>query len=165
LNKIDADADAWMLQLKALAGACRNLRSEMNLSPAERVPLLTLGDAGFVREATPLLMALARLSEVQVLADEAAFAAATQAAPVAMQASVRLALQVRVDVEAETARLAKEISRIETEIVKANGKLGNASVVARAPAAVVEQERARLDEFRRTLDRLRDLANRLATST
>jgi valyl-tRNA synthetase len=129
------------------------------------VPLLTLGDAGFVREATPLLMALARLSEVQVLADEAAFAAATQAAPVAMQARVRLALQVRVDVEAETARLTKEISRIETEIVKANGKLGNDSFVARAPAPVVEQERQRLAEFTRTLDRLRDQASRLAAST
>ena len=136
----------------------------MNLSPAERVPLLTFGDAAFVREATAVLTALARLSEVQVLADEAAFNRATQAAPVAMQAGLRLALQVHIDVDAESARLAKEIARIEGEIAKANTKLGNQSFVARAPAAVVEQERQRLGEFTQTLARLRDQASRLAAS-
>jgi valyl-tRNA synthetase len=40
-ERIDAEADAWVAQLKAVVGTCRNLRSEMNLNPAERVPLLT----------------------------------------------------------------------------------------------------------------------------
>ena len=65
LEKIDAEADAWVAKLKAIVGACRNLRSEMNLSPAERVPLLAHGDAAFVAQAAPLLKALARLSEVR----------------------------------------------------------------------------------------------------
>ena len=52
LQRIDAAADAWVAKLKAAAGACRQLRSEMNLSPAERVPLLTLGDAE-LRHAAP----------------------------------------------------------------------------------------------------------------
>ena len=54
-ERIDASADAWVAQLKAVVGACRNLRSEMDLSPADRVPLLAFGDAGFVDAAAPLL--------------------------------------------------------------------------------------------------------------
>ncbi len=161
LQRIDAASDAWMARLKAVASACRQLRSEMNLSPGERVPLIVIGDAAFIDAATPLLKALARLSEVRVLADEAAFAEATRSTPVAVQGEARLALQVQIDVAAEQARLAKEIARIDAEVGKAEGKLQNQSFVARAPAAVVAQERQRLDDFRRTLDRLRDQANRL----
>jgi valyl-tRNA synthetase len=166
LEKVDPAADAWMAQLKSVVGVSRNLRSEMGLSPGERVPLLTFGDAGFVRAAAPLLKALARLSEVRVIDDEgddeAAFAAATQAAPVAMAGALRLALHVEIDVAAETARLAKEIARLEGEIAKAEAKLGNQSFVARAPAAVVQQEQQRLVGFKEALSRLRDQRDRLA---
>jgi valyl-tRNA synthetase len=161
-DKVDPAADAWVGKLKALVAACRQLRSEMALSPAERVPLLTLGDAEFVTAARPLLQALARLSEVRVLADEAAFAAATATAPVAVQGESRLALHVEVDVEAERSRLTKEIQRLEGEIVKANAKLGNESFVARAPAAVVAQERERVAGFSQALDRLRSQRDRLS---
>jgi valyl-tRNA synthetase len=154
-----------MAQLKAVVGTCRNLRSEMGLNPGERVPLLTHGDGAFMTQATPLLKALARLAEVRVIDDEAAFAAATRAAPVAMQGTARLALHVEIDVAAESERLGKEITRLEGEIVKAEAKLGNESFVARAKAAVVEQERARLADFTQALDRLRDQLARLVSST
>ena len=78
LEKVDPAADAWVAQLKQLLSVVRNLRSEMGLAPGERVPLLTLGDAAFVSAAAPLARALARLSEVKVFDDEAAFDAATQ---------------------------------------------------------------------------------------
>ncbi len=163
-ERIDAQADAWVAQLKAVVGACRNLRSEMSLSPAERVPLLVQGDAAFFDVAAPLLKALAKLSEVKHLPDEAAFAKATQNAPVAVQGSARLALQVQIDVATERARLAKEIARLQGEVSKAEAKLENAGFVARAPAVVVEQERQRLLEFSQTLRRLEDQAARLAPS-
>jgi valyl-tRNA synthetase len=165
-EKIDPAADAWVAQLKNVLAVSRNLRSEMGLAPGDKVPLLTFGDAGFVREATALLKALpgARFSEVRLLDDEAAFAAATQAAPVAVAGSVRLALHVEIDRAAEHARLSKEISRLEGEAAKAEAKLANESFVARAPAAVVQQERARLEGFRQALDRLRDQRDRLSPS-
>jgi valyl-tRNA synthetase len=164
LEKVDPAADAWMARLKTVMAEIRRLRSEMSLPPGERVPLLTLGDRAFVEAAMPLLKSLAKLAEVQPLADEAAFAAATQAAPVAVNGELRLALHVQIDVAAETARLGKEIDRLKGEITKADAKLGNESFVARAPAAVVEQERARLADFRQALARLQDQQTRLAAS-
>jgi valyl-tRNA synthetase len=167
LDKVDAAADTWMERLKALVAASRSLRSEMNLSPAERVPMLVIGEAGkpadaeFITRAAPLLKALAKLSEVKLIADEASFAAASAMSPVAVQSGVRMALQVTIDIEAERGRLAKEVARLEGEITKAHAKLGNESFVARAPAAVVAQERARVDDFTQTLQRLRDQLARL----
>ncbi|MEO7243886.1 MAG: class I tRNA ligase family protein, partial [Rubrivivax sp.] len=165
LHKVDAAADAWVGQLKAVTSACRNLRSEMALPPGERVPLLAHGNATFLASATPLLMALARLSEVQALADSAAFDAAAAASPVTLAGDLRLALEVRIDVPAELQRLGKEITRLEGEITKADAKLANERFVARAPAEVVAQERQRLGDFSRDLDRLRDQRRRLAPST
>ncbi len=164
LDKVDPAADAWVQQLKAVVAESRRLRSEMGLPPGERVPLLTFGEAAFVQAATPLLQALARLSEVRVIDDEHAFAQATQAAPVAVAGPLRLALHVQVDVAAETARLGKEIARLEGEITKAEAKLGNESFVARAKPAVVEQERARLADFRQTVARLQDQQARLTAA-
>jgi valyl-tRNA synthetase len=162
LEKVDAQADAFVAQLKAVVTESRRLRSEMGLPPSERVPLLTLGDEGFVAAATPALLALARLSEVRAMAGEDAFAAATEAAPVAISGALRLALHVQVDVAAENARLAKEITRLTGEIAKAEAKLSNESFVARAPAAVVAQERARLADFKQAVQRLQNQQARLA---
>ncbi len=160
LGRVCAESDAWVAKLKAIVGTTRNLRSEMNLSPAERMPLLTTGDTDFITQAAPIIKALGKLSEVKVL-DEAAFAEATAMAPVAVQGETRLALHVEIDIEAEKERLAKEIKRLEGEIVKAQAKLGNESFVARAPAAVVEQEKQRVAEFTAALERVTTQHQRL----
>jgi valyl-tRNA synthetase len=119
------------------------------------VPLLTHGDAEFIAQAAPVLKSLAKVSEVQVVADEAAFVQATRLAPVAVQGEVRLALHVEVDVGAEIERLGKEQARLEGEIPKAQAKLANENFVARAKPEVVEQERARLATFVETLARVK----------
>ena len=69
---------------------------------------------------------------------------------------LKLMLIVQIDIEAERARLSKEVARLEGEITKAKGKLTNESFVARAPAAVVEQEKARLTEFETAIDRIKN---------
>ena len=165
LDRVDEGAMAWVGRLKSLVGACRSLRSEMSLSPGERVPLLTIGDAAFVEQAAPLLKALAKLSDVKILGDDAAFALATSQAPVVVNGDTRLALHVEIDVAAEVERLGKEITRLEGEIAKARAKLENASFVARAPASVVDQERQRIAEFTATRARLQDQAARLVPTT
>ena len=62
---------------------------------------------------------------------------------------------------AEKARLSKEAARLEGEILKAQGKLGNEAFVAKAPPAVLEQERKRLADFSSTLLKLQEQLTRL----
>jgi valyl-tRNA synthetase len=161
LERIDVAADAWVAQLKAVVGACRNLRSEMNLSPAERVPLYAFGEAEFIQQATALIKALAKVSEVERFDEEAAFAQATRSSAVAVHANIRMALFAPVDVAAETQRLTKEIQRLESEIVKAQAKLSNESFVAKAPTQVVEQEKQRIADFVGNCSRLTEQLKRL----
>jgi valyl-tRNA synthetase len=164
-EKIDPKADAWMARLKAIVGATRSLRSEMNLSPGKAVPLVAIGDASFLEQAAPVLKALARSSELKRFDDEAAFVAAAGHSPVAMAGDVRVALHVEIDRAAEIERLNKEIARLAGEIGKAQAKLANESFVARAPAAVIDQEKQRVADFTATRTRLQDQVQRLASST
>ena len=160
-EKIDSGAIAHVAKLKSLVDACRTLRSEMNVSPATRLPLYALGDEAFMQTAGPVLKALAKLSEVKVFDTEAAWQTAAAASPVAVLGDARLCLFMEVDVAAEKLRLGKEVARLEGEITKANSKLGNAAFVAKAPATVLEQERKRLTDFGATLDKVRDQLTRL----
>ena len=158
---IDAQAEASIDHLKQVVDACRALRGEMNVSPSTRLPAYVVGDAAFMRQYAPVLQALAKLSEVKVFDDEAAWAAASQAAPVAVVGDARLCLHMEIDVAAERTRLAKEVVRLQGELAKANGKLANEAFVAKAPAAVIEQERARIAQFTQTLGKLQDQLRRL----
>ena len=158
---VDPAAVKWMARLKSMVDACRNLRGEMNVSPSTRLPLYAVGDAAFVREAAPLLQALAKLSEVRVFDDEAAWTQAAQSAPVAVVGEARLCLFMEIDVAAEKARLSKEIARLEGELAKAQGKLANQAFVAKAPPVVIEQERQRIAQFGATLQRVREQLQRL----
>jgi valyl-tRNA synthetase len=160
-GKIDESDEAWMQQLKAAVDACRNLRGEMNLSPAQRVPLLVAGDVDFLKSIAPYLQTLAKLSDVQVLADEAALDAQAAGAPLAVVGANKLALKVEIDVAAERERLGKEVKRLEGEIAKCHGKLSNESFVARAPANVVELEKQRLVDFEAVLGKLQAQLARL----
>ncbi|MCK9367130.1 MAG: valine--tRNA ligase [Metallibacterium scheffleri] len=141
----------------------RSLRSQLGVSPARAVPLLiegTLTDAGLFAQIEPLLQALCRLESVRHLAP------GEQPPPSAANpmfgAVAHIPLAGLIDLDAERARLARELKRVASEIGKCEAKLGSATFVANAPAAVVEQERQRLDQWREDHAKLAAQAVRLA---
>jgi len=155
-NKIDEASEAWVALLKQAVDACRSLRGEMSISPAARVPLIAAGDADKLTKYAPYLKSLAKLEDVAVVAD-----LPEADAPVMLVDDFKLMLKVEIDIAAEKERLGKEIARLENEISKANAKLGNESFVARAPAAVVEQEKGRVAEFGASLEKLQAQLSKL----
>jgi valyl-tRNA synthetase len=164
-ERIDESAVAYVTKLKQLVDACRNLRGEMNVSPATKLPLFVVAQSAaehvFLKGAAPVLQALAKLNEVRLFDGEADWQAAAQAAPVAVVGEARICLHMEVDVAAEKLRLGKEVTRLADQISKAQAKLGNEAFVAKAPAAVLEQERKRMDDFTTTLAKMREQLLRL----
>jgi len=148
-EKIDEAAEAWVALLKQAVDACRSLRGEMNISPATKVPLIAAGDQAQLALYAPYWKALAKLENVEIVAD-----LPEADAPVALAGDFKLMLKIEIDVAAEKERLSKEIARLNGEIAKAQGKLGNASFVDRAPPAVVAQEKERLAGFTTTVEKL-----------
>ena len=160
-GKIDPAAESWMGTLKSVVDAVRNLRGEMNISPAQRVPLAASGDKLLLDELVPYLKALGKLSSVEILSGDLPSADA----PKAMAGNFRLMLKVEIDVPAEKERLNKEKTRVTIEIEKIKAKLANAGFVERAPANVVAQERERLAIFVATLAELDAQFARYALAT
>ncbi|MBI3374444.1 MAG: valine--tRNA ligase [Betaproteobacteria bacterium] len=161
-EKIDTAAEARVAFMKEFVDKVRLMRSETNLSPRDRVALLVTTPQGDeVRAIAAYAQFLARLSALEIF--EGARSPADDGAPSAIVAShTRVQLRIEIDAGVERERLCKETARIEGELAKTRGKLGNASFVERAPAHVVEQERARLSAFEETLAKLKYQLDRLA---
>jgi len=143
----------------------RQIRGEMDIAPSRRFDVL-LADAGAAD--------LARLERnracIERLASTASIRplAAGEAPPQSATAllggmKILVPMAGLIDVEAELARLGKRRSRVEQELARASGKLGNASFVANAPPEVVEQERARVADFKRELEQLSAQLERVAS--
>jgi valyl-tRNA synthetase len=155
-NRINEPAEQHVALLKQLTNACRTLRSEMNLGPQQKVPLLAQGDGASLAAFTPYLTPLARLSDVTIVNE-----LPQVDAPVSIIGDYKLMLKIEVDAAAERARLGKEMERLAGEIKKTEAKLANANFVERAPVAVVDQERQRLVQFETTIAKLRAQLERL----
>ena len=159
----DDAATAEVEWFKNVLSGIRRIRSEMNISPAKIIPLLLAdGDASDrsrIAKFAAQISFLARVEAPQWIdsgADEPAAAAA-----VVGTLRVMIPLAGLIDLGAEKTRMAKEISRIETEIKKCEGKLNNANFVANAPAEVVQQERQRITDWTQQIDALREQAQKL----
>ncbi|HUK04768.1 MAG TPA: class I tRNA ligase family protein, partial [Burkholderiales bacterium] len=154
-GKIDEAAEREIALAKEVANASRNLRSETKTPPKARIPFYMVGEPSASTAAA--MISLVRVSDLRIVKE-----LPESDSPVAVVGPHKLMPHIEVDAAAEKERLAKEIARLEGEIVKANAKLGNASFVERAPAKVVEQERARLAGFEATLAKLRPQLDKLA---
>jgi valyl-tRNA synthetase len=155
LAKVDEAAEAWMGELKTLTDATRNLRGEMKLAPSLRVPLIVEASSPADKERlavfAPYIQSLGKLADVAIVD-----ALPETTAAVSIVGTTKLMLKVEIDVTAERERLSKEIARIDAEIAKASTKLSSESFVARAPAAVVAQEKDRLANFTATIEKMRE---------
>ncbi len=164
-DRIDAAAEAHVAKLKGLIDSCRTLRAEMYVPPSTKLPMFALPanavEAAFMRDAAPVLKSLAKLSEVKVFDDEVTWQAAAQASPVSVVGDLRMCLHMEIDVAAEKLRIGKEVTRLEGEIARVNGKLSNEAFVAKAPPAVIELERKRVTDNTATLQKLQDQLTRL----
>jgi valyl-tRNA synthetase len=157
---VDETVEADVAWLQQAIVAVRNVRGELSIPPGRRLPLLARNasaeDRRRLGEHHRLLEVLAKLESVEVLAHgQEAPAAAVQ---VVGQMELLVPLAGLIDVGAERARLEREEEKLAREIEKLAARLANEGFVARAPAAVVEKERARLAELnaaRETLARQR----------
>ncbi|HET6906916.1 MAG TPA: valine--tRNA ligase, partial [Rhodanobacteraceae bacterium] len=160
----DESASAEIEWFKAVLTGVRKIRSEMNIAPGKAIPLLLAdGDADDRRRADKFAAQIAFLarSESPRWLDKGEAEPAAAAAVVGTM-RVLIPLAGLIDLDAERARLKKEIARIEGEIRKCESKLGNANFVANAPTEVVTQERARLADWNTQLDALREQASKLS---
>ena len=140
--------------------AVRNLRAEMNVAVGKRAHLIVRPKDGWetaMRGADEYLKRLAWVSEMKLIgADEAAEGKTVSA--VSEAAELFIPLGDLVDAEKEIARLTKELESAQRDIARAEGKLSNPGFLAKAPAQLVEQERAKLEVTR---DKAAKLAARI----
>ncbi|BBT18572.1 valine--tRNA ligase [Metapseudomonas otitidis] len=164
-TRIDAAAEGDIEWVKTLMLGVRQIRGEMKISMAKRIDIIVANtnaeDLRRLADFEPLLNKLAKLESVRVLAsgEEAPMSATALVGD--MQVLVPMAGLI--DKDAELARLDKEIQRLDGEVKRVGGKLANEGFVAKAPAEVLEKERAKLAEAEQALANLTEQRGRIAS--
>lgn len=162
--RVDAGAEADIAWVKTFMLGVRQIRGEMKISMSKRIDvvLANAGDEDLRRlaEFEPLLNKLAKFESIRVLAagEEAPMSATTLVGD--MQVLVPMAGLI--DKDAELARLDKEIQRLDGEVKRVGGKLANEGFVAKAPAEVLDKERAKLAEAEQALAKLAEQREKIA---
>ena len=143
-----------MAALKDLVEEVRKLRGEMGIAPNVKAPLFVEGSAE-LEGLLKYLPSLTRLTEAK-LVDSLPEA---EDAPVAVCNGARLMLKVEIDKAAETARLSKEAEKLQKALDKLNAKLSKPGYTEKAPAHLVEKDKADLAELE---DKMTKVQNQLA---
>ena len=153
-EKIVQTAFDKMAALKDLVEEVRKLRGEMGIAPNVKAPLFVEGSAE-LEGLLKYLPSLTRLTEAK-LVDSLPEA---EDAPVAVCNGARLMLKVEIDKAAETARLSKEAEKLQKALDKLNAKLSKPGYTEKAPAHLVEKDKADLAELE---DKMAKVQNQLA---
>ena len=159
----DPLATADIEWVKQFVLGVRQIRGEMDISPGKPLPVILQGasdsDLQRVAAQTLLLQRVGRVESVKVLAkgDQ------PPASATALLGDMRLLVPMKglIDVDAERARLKKHHDKVSIELKKSTAKLSNDKFVNNAPAAVVTQERGRIQEFERTIAQLNEQLEKL----
>ncbi|UYP31452.1 valine--tRNA ligase [Pseudomonas sp. Z8(2022)] len=164
-SRIDAAAEGDIEWVKQLMLGVRQIRGEMKISMAKRIDIIVANasaeDQRRLADFEPLLNKLAKLESVRVLASGEEAPMSATALVGEMQVLVPMAGLI--DKDAELARLDKEIVRLQGEVQRVGGKLANQGFVAKAPAEVLEKERAKLAEAEQALAKLVEQREKIAT--
>ncbi len=154
-NKQDSAVAADIEWLKGVIVAVRNIRGEMNISPAKAIPVLLRGknpdDKRRLDENRQFLSSLARLDSLEWFTEGEAPMSATQ---LVGEMEVLVPMAGLIDKDAELKRLDKELERLQKEVGRLEGKLGNEKFTAKAPAEVVEKEKEKLSDAQGSMSRL-----------
>ncbi|WP_313117752.1 valine--tRNA ligase [Ectopseudomonas guguanensis] len=163
-ERIDAAAEADIEWVKQLMLGVRQIRGEMKISMAKRIDIIVANanDADLRRLADfePLLNKLAKFESVRVLG--AGEEAPMSATALVGEMQVLVPMAGLIDKDAELARLDKEITRLQGEVQRVGGKLANEGFVAKAPAEVLDKERAKLAEAEQALSKLVEQRGKIA---
>ncbi len=163
-SRIDAAAEGDIEWVKQLMLGVRQIRGEMKISMAKRIDIIVANasaeDQRRLADFEPLLNKLAKLESVRVLAagEEAPMSATTLVG----EMEVLVPMAGLIDKDAELARLDKEIARLDGEVKRVGGKLANEGFVAKAPAEVLEKERAKLAEAEQALAKMVEQRGKIA---
>ncbi|QTN46788.1 valine--tRNA ligase [Ectopseudomonas mendocina] len=163
-SRIDAAAEGDIEWVKQLMLGVRQIRGEMKISMAKRIDIIVANasaeDQRRLADFEPLLNKLAKLESVRVLAagEEAPMSATTLVG----EMEVLVPMAGLIDKDAELARLDKEIARLDGEVKRVGGKLANEGFVAKAPAEVLEKERAKLAEAEQALSKMVEQRGKIA---
>jgi valyl-tRNA synthetase len=155
-----AAAQALAAEIYESAGRMRNLKAEYKMGSRKDIKFVIKAAPEWLAGQTKTLALLVGAEEIKL--DSAYEVPKGTPAAVTGVGEVYMPLEGLIDVEAERARLTKEISNIEIEVKKCAGKLGNASFVDRAPPEVVVQEKARLEDWKAKLVQLGEMLAALA---
>ncbi|WP_337057222.1 valine--tRNA ligase [Pseudomonas sp. USHLN015] len=162
--RIDAAAEDDIEWVKTLMLGVRQIRGEMKISMAKRIDVVLANanaeDLRRLADNGPLLNKLAKFESVRVL--EAGEEAPMSATALVGDMQVLVPMAGLIDKEAELARLDKEIQRLDGEVKRVGGKLANEGFVAKAPAEVLDKERAKLAEAEQALAKLAEQREKIA---
>ncbi len=154
----DSQAEADMQMLMEIISAVRNVRGEMGLNPGQALEVVLAPQGEREKELLAAhgdrIRNLAKASQVSFIPEGQAPDKAASAA--VSGATVFVPLEGLVDFAAEVARLEKAIAKLEKEVAKSGKKLANQGFVSKAPAQVVEKEKAKLAQAEDRLARLRE---------
>ncbi len=157
-TKIDEQALNDVAWLQAVILGVRNIRGEMKIADAQKIPVLvkngSVDDQQRLNDNQQFLKKLAALESITWLSP--AENAPMSATALVGQMEILVPMAGLIDKTAEVARLTKESAKLEQDIVKTEAKLANPAFVDKAPADVVEKERTRVTENKIALDKLRD---------